>query len=150
MQSLRAACGVKTRWLEHLNCAWAAESCDAVATREGAAALYERLLANKEVAASGAGAAGLPAAPQPLDYEGDAPPSPEELEHVVTALLSAQLELARGFCAEAAFSLVLRQRLLVLHRLFHAVAAKYHDKDEVRPPSSSPGHFQCLSLSVQC
>ncbi|XP_063233987.1 probable E3 ubiquitin-protein ligase HERC1 isoform X2 [Bacillus rossius redtenbacheri] len=140
MLSLTAACNVKTKWLEHLNCVWAAEGCDSVATREGAGALYERLLASKEVSPAAGGEAPGPGqgSPAPPDYEGDAP-SPEELEHLVTALLSAQLELARGFCAEAPFSLVLRQRLLVLHRVFHAVAAKHHDKDEAKSQAAGGG-----------
>ena len=38
---------VKLKWAEHLNTSWLAEDCQAIALRDSALALYDRLLENK-------------------------------------------------------------------------------------------------------
>ena len=46
-------------------------------------------------------------------------------------MLNKQLDLAQTVRASTQFSSVLRQRLLVLERIFYAVNKKYHDKEQV-------------------
>ena len=65
------------------------------------------------------------------DYENEAV-SCEEQEHYLTALLTSQLTLARTVCADSPFAAVLQKRLVVLQRIFYAVASKYHDREKLR------------------
>ncbi|KAK7862054.1 hypothetical protein R5R35_011478 [Gryllus longicercus] len=127
---------VKMKWLDHLNSVWAGENCDNVCTRDGVFLLYERLVANKEVVISPSTSSVLNQNPVLPDFECESP-SVGELEHHVTALLNSQFELARSVCGESPFSVVLRQRLLVLWRIFHSVSTKYHDKEKVKSQSST-------------
>lgn len=46
-------------------------------------------------------------------------------------MLNNQLELAQTVRSSTQFSSVVRQRLLVLERIFYAVNKKYHDKEQV-------------------
>nr|CAD7425857.1 unnamed protein product [Timema monikensis] len=116
----------KVKWLDHLNSIWAAENSANISSRDAVNSLYDRLVVNKEVTNTNACTAPLNQGPALPEYEGDTP-TPGELEHHITALLAAQLELARAFSAESPFSVVLRQRLLVLQRIYYAVSTKYHD-----------------------
>ncbi|XP_046401290.1 probable E3 ubiquitin-protein ligase HERC1 isoform X2 [Ischnura elegans] len=121
---------IKKKWMDHLNGSWAGENSDSIATRDGTHLLYERLVANKEVVV-------LPPTNVPTqsplwtDFETEAP-TVAELDHHVTVLLSAQLELARCVCSESVFSVQLKKRLCVLERIYHAVWHKYHDKEKVK------------------
>ncbi len=65
------------------------------------------------------------------DYETEVV-SGEEQEHYLTALLTSQLTLARTVCAHSPFATVLHKRLVVLQRIFYAVANKYHDREKIR------------------
>ncbi|KAK7865742.1 hypothetical protein R5R35_005528 [Gryllus longicercus] len=127
---------VKMKWRDHLNSVWAGENCDNVCTRDGVFLLYERLVANKEDMISSTTSSVLNQNPVLPDFECESP-SVGKLEHHVTALLNSQFELARSVCAESPFSVVLRQRLLVLWRIFHSVLTKYHDKEKVKSQSST-------------
>lgn len=75
--------------------------------------------------------AALSQGPTLPDFDTADSPSTSELEQHVSELLSAQLLLARSICSESPFASILRQRLTVLQRMFHAIAAKHHDKDKV-------------------
>ncbi|XP_068081364.1 probable E3 ubiquitin-protein ligase HERC1 [Anabrus simplex] len=127
---------VKVKWLDHLNSMWAGEPCDSIATRDGVLLLYDRLITGKEVIITPATNSVLNQGPVLPDFECESPSS-GELEHHVTALLSSQLDLARTVCSESPFSVVLRQRLLVLRRIFHAVWTKYHDKEKMKSQLTS-------------
>lgn len=121
---------VKMKWLEHLNASWVSENSEVLTTREGVAGLYERLVTNQEVV-------NLPQPPlhvkPPLlpDFERDLP-TQEEQEHYLNALLSSQLALARTVCSDSPYAAVLQKRLVVLQRIFHALATKYHDREKAR------------------
>ncbi|XP_071450243.1 probable E3 ubiquitin-protein ligase HERC1 [Hetaerina americana] len=121
---------IKRKWMDHLNGSWAGENSDSIATRDGTHLLYERLVANKEVVI-------LPPTNVPTqgplwtDFETEVP-TVAELDHHVTVLLSAQLELARCVCSESVFSVQLKKRLCVLERIYHAVWHKYHDKEKAK------------------
>ncbi|XP_049838129.1 LOW QUALITY PROTEIN: probable E3 ubiquitin-protein ligase HERC1 [Schistocerca gregaria] len=130
---------LREKWLDHLNSTWVNENCEYVVTGHNLVSLFSRLLANKEVILTPASHikpnqdAGLP------DFECESPTA-AELDHHITSLLAAQLELAQHVCADSSFSLVLMHRLLVLRRIFYAIWAKYHDKDKVKclPHSRDP------------
>ena len=128
--SVLSVSNLKLKWQDHLNSVWAAENCDNIATRDGIMLLYDQLVSNKEVIVVPAPNSPLNQGPTLPDFECDSPSS-AELDHHISALLTTQLELARTFCSESPFATVLRQRLLVLQRIFHAVSMKYHDKEKV-------------------
>uniref|UniRef100_S4R7U2 E3 ubiquitin-protein ligase HERC1 n=1 Tax=Petromyzon marinus TaxID=7757 RepID=S4R7U2_PETMA len=126
---------VKLKWLEHLNGSWVLEDSESITTREGASALYDRLLANKEVVALPQQVMRLKG-PQLPDFERESLSS-EEQEHYLGALLASQLALAKTVCSDSPFAATLRQRLLVLQRIFYALASKYHDRGRARQQQAS-------------
>nr|CAD7579883.1 unnamed protein product [Timema californicum] len=137
----------KVKWLDHLNSIWAAENSANISSRDAVNSLYDRLVVNKEVTNTNACTAPLNQGPALPEYEGDTP-TPGELEHHITALLAAQLELAQAFSAESPFSVVLRQRLLVLQRIYYAVSTKYHDYAKIHCKNGRPGDRTCIVYYV--
>ena len=120
---------VKLKWLEHLNAVWVSEGSEVISSRDGVSSLYNRLLSNQEVVTMPHQVLHLKGPPLP-DFEQDSP-SQEEQEHYLNSLLSSQLALARAVCSDSPFSAMLQKRLIVLQRVFYAVANKYHDRDKV-------------------
>lgn len=127
---------VKLKWLEHLNSSWIAEDSECVATREGVAALYSKLLANKEAVVLPQQVLCLKG-PQLPDFERESVSS-EEQEHYLDALLGSQLALAKMVCSDSPFAAALRKRVLVLQRVFYALSNKYHDQGKVKQQQHSP------------
>ena len=121
---------VKLKWLEHLHTAWVSEGSEALASRDGVATLYSRLLSNQEVVAMPQQVLHLKGPLLP-DFDRE-PLSADEQEHYLNSLLSSQLTLARTVCSDSPFSSTLQKRLVVLHRIFHAISTKYHDRDKSR------------------
>ncbi|XP_013415675.1 probable E3 ubiquitin-protein ligase HERC1 [Lingula anatina] len=115
---------VRLKWLEHFHPSWVNEDCETMATREGTAKLYERLLMNKEVLTLPQHILQLKGPVLP-DFEQEAP-SLEEQEHYLDALLNSQLSLARVVCSDSPFAAVLQKRLVVLQRIFQAISSKFH------------------------
>ena len=120
--------GVKLKWLDHLNGSWVKEGGETVASREGITELYERLVVNQEL---------VPLPQQVLHLKGPPLPdvdcevlTPGEHEHYLSALLSSQLTLARAVYADSPFYGTLKKRLIVLHRIYHAITHKYHDQEK--------------------
>ena len=66
------------------------------------------------------------------DFEPPGGVSGEEQEHYLSGLLSSQLSLARSICSDSPFAAILQKRLIVLQRIFFAVASKYYCKDVQR------------------
>lgn len=91
--------------------------------------------------------AALSPGPTLPDFDTADSPSTAELEQHVSELLSAQLLLARSICSESPFASILRQRLTILQRMFHAIASKHHDKDKVSF-SQSASRLGLISVSV--
>lgn len=58
--------------------------------------------------------------------------SPEELEPLISAMLEQQLESAHLAMADTPFLTVLKQRQLVLQRIYYAVNTKFHGREKVR------------------
>ncbi|XP_051890412.1 LOW QUALITY PROTEIN: probable E3 ubiquitin-protein ligase HERC1 [Pristis pectinata] len=117
---------VLLKWLEHLNSSWALEDSESTATREGASALYEKLLQNKEVVGISHQAQNLigPRLPD-FEYESSAV---EERERYLSALLNSQQNLARTVFGNSPFAVALHMRLVSLQRIFYALSNKYHDR----------------------
>ena len=71
------------------------------------------------------------------DFEPPCGVSHEEQEHYLLGLLTSQLSLARAICSDSPFAAVLQKRLIVLQRIFFAIASKYHSKESVRNVSDT-------------
>ncbi|XP_052393189.1 probable E3 ubiquitin-protein ligase HERC1 isoform X2 [Carassius gibelio] len=130
---------VMLKWQEHLNSSWAAEDSVQTATRHGAAALYAKLVYNKEVVGLAQPVQDLmgPRLPD-FQYESNAE---EEKEEYLSALLHSQRCLAHRMLARTPFALSLHHRLVILQRVFYALHSKYHDRFRAplppQPSSSS-------------
>ncbi|XP_065100040.1 probable E3 ubiquitin-protein ligase HERC1 isoform X2 [Paramisgurnus dabryanus] len=130
---------VMLKWQEHLNGSWATEDSVQTATRHGAAALYAKLLYNKEVVGLAQPVQDLmgPRLPD-FQYESSAE---EEKEEYLSALLHSQRCLAHRMLARTPFALSVHHRLIVLQRVFYALHSKYHDRFRAplppQPSSSS-------------
>lgn len=127
---------VKLKWLEHLNSSWITEDSESIATREGVALLYAKLLANKEAVLLPQQVLCLKG-PQLPDFERESLSSDEQ-EHYLDALLGSQLALAKMVCSDSPFAAALRKRVLVLQRIFYALSNKYHDQGKVKQQQHSP------------
>ncbi|CAF90789.1 unnamed protein product [Tetraodon nigroviridis] len=127
---------VKLKWLEHLNSSWITEDSESIATREGVAVLYAKLLANKEAVLLPQQVLCLKG-PQLPDFERESLSSDEQ-EHYLDALLGSQLALAKMVCSDSPFAAALRKRVLVLQRIFYALSNKYHDQGKVKQQQHSP------------
>ncbi|XP_042891775.1 probable E3 ubiquitin-protein ligase HERC1 isoform X3 [Penaeus japonicus] len=69
--------------------------------------------------------------PQLPDYEPEPPSSADQLSHV-NALLASQAALARSTAAQPRFSALLHKRLIVLQRIYHALARSFHQGSRER------------------
>ncbi|XP_072108525.1 probable E3 ubiquitin-protein ligase HERC1 isoform X1 [Mobula birostris] len=114
------------KWLEHLNSSWALEDTESTATREGASALYEKLLQNREVVGISHQVQNL-IGPKLPDFEHESS-AVEERERYLSALLNSQQNLARTVFGNSPFAVALHMRLVSLQRIFHALSNKYHDR----------------------
>uniref|UniRef100_A0A9J8D3K3 HECT-type E3 ubiquitin transferase n=1 Tax=Cyprinus carpio carpio TaxID=630221 RepID=A0A9J8D3K3_CYPCA len=135
------------KWQEHLNSSWAAEDSVQTATRHGAAALYAKLVYNKEVVGLAQPVQDLmgPRLPD-FQYESSAE---EEKEEYLSALLHSQRCLAHRMLARTPFALSLHHRLMILQRVFYALHSKYHDRFRAPlppQPSSSSAEGGALEL----
>ncbi|KAM8872529.1 putative E3 ubiquitin-protein ligase HERC1 isoform 2-T2 [Synchiropus picturatus] len=117
---------VLLKWQEHFNSAWAAEDSIQTATRNGAAALYNKLLQNKEVVTMAQPVHEL-VGPRLPDFECESCSSAEK-EDYLSALLRSQRWLTHRMLMQTSFTLGLHQRLVVFQRIFYALHNKYHDK----------------------
>lgn len=137
----------KSKWLDHYNNIWVSGASEVIATREGILILFGRLLTNKEICQV------PPSQCIPRggilkkfltihdDYSRvsaifpDFDPSkvsPDKLEPLISAMLEQQLESAYVAMADTPFFTVLKQRLLVLQRIYYAVNTKFHGREKVK------------------
>lgn len=124
------------KWQEHLNSSWAAEDSIQTATRYGAAALYNKLLHNKEVVILAQPIQEL-IGPRLPDFECESCASAEKEEYL-SSLLHSQRWLAHRMLTQASYTLGLQNRLVVLQRIYYALHSKYHDKFRMQLPSQPP------------
>lgn len=116
--------------LDHLNSSWVTEGKETVIDRDEINKLYERLLAHQELVLMPQQILHLKGPPLP-DIDHDTL-SPGEQEHYITALLSSQLMLARAIYTDSPFYNVLKKKLIVLHRIYYAIAHKYHNREKLQ------------------
>ncbi|KAG5885881.1 hypothetical protein JTB14_019144 [Gonioctena quinquepunctata] len=123
-----ASTNIELEWVEHTNSTWASKNSDNIANRDLVQSMYDILLQNKEVRVI----------PITLSYYNDVqvlpsfqrdPPSINDLNRYILTLLTSQLQLAKEVCSSTQFSLILKQRLLILKRIYYALLKKYHDRD---------------------
>ncbi|XP_067431218.1 probable E3 ubiquitin-protein ligase HERC1 isoform X7 [Thunnus thynnus] len=126
---------VLLKWQEHFNSSWAAEDSVQTATRHGAAALYNKLLHNKEVVTLAQPVQEL-VGPRLPDFECESCASAEKEEYL-SSLLHSQRWLAHRMLTQTSYTLSLHHRLVVLQRIYYALHTKYHDKFRVQLPSQS-------------
>ncbi|KAJ8286644.1 hypothetical protein GJAV_G00041500 [Gymnothorax javanicus] len=135
---------VMLKWQEHLNSSWSAEDSVQTATRGGAAALYAKLLRNKEVVGLAQPVQEL-LGPRLPDFQYEASAA-EEREEYLAALLHSQRCLAHRMLARTPYALSLHHRTVALQRIYYALHSKYHDRFRALPPapSSSSSATGCL------
>ncbi|XP_047185393.1 probable E3 ubiquitin-protein ligase HERC1 isoform X3 [Scophthalmus maximus] len=126
---------VLLKWQEHFNSSWAAEDSGQTARRHRAAALYSRLLHNKEVVTLAQPVQEL-VGPRLPDFECESSASAEKEEYL-SSLLHSQRWLAHRMLTQTSYTLGLHHRLVVLQRIYYALHSKYHDKFRVQLPSQS-------------
>uniref|UniRef100_A0A4W6C7G9 HECT-type E3 ubiquitin transferase n=1 Tax=Lates calcarifer TaxID=8187 RepID=A0A4W6C7G9_LATCA len=140
---------VLLKWQEHFNSSWAAEDSVQSARRHGAAALYSKLLHNKEVVTLAQPVQEL-VGPRLPDFECETSASAEKEEYL-SSLLHSQRWLAHRMLTQTSYTLGLHHRLVVLQRIYYALHSKYHDKFRVQLPSQSTdsgtecGHLELAS-----
>lgn len=138
---------VLLKWQEHFNSSWAAEDTIETARRRWAAALYDRLLQNKEVVTLAQPIQEL-VGPRLPDFECESSASAEK-EDYLASLLNSQRWLAHRMLTQTSFTLSLHHRLVVFQRIYYAIHSKYHDKYCVQLPSqSTDGGKECGQLEV--
>lgn len=127
----KAYFNVETKWQDHLNGRWCAENCDILANQDSVRLIYNELIFNKELIPIPSvnilqnDSSLLP----DFDWE---PPLTLELQHYVKNLLESQLELAKNVCSSSSFSIILKQRLAILKRIFFALWTRYHEKEKTK------------------
>lgn len=155
------------KWHDHLNSNWMKERFETVSTRGGLQCLYVRLLENKVILHYSSEKSSVPYSykdlvfqelsettsqsnhfvsefihePSSLGLPLIPPGSRKDVEAQIQALLDSQTRLARNFCQESSFMSVLRKRLIVLHRIFHAYIVKFNIRDK----TWNKVGFQCHS-----
>lgn len=121
---------IELEWVEHTNSGWSTKDCDNLANRDFVQIVYENLLHNKEVRIAPASTVSYNDVQMLPDFQSDLHVT-SDLDQYVTSLLVAQQELAKAICTQTNFAVVLKQRLLILKRIFYALVRKYHDKEKV-------------------
>lgn len=129
---------IELEWVEHTNSTWALKNSDNIANRDLVQSMYDTLLQNKEVRVIPTTFASYNDIQVLPSFQYD-PPTIDEINHYVITLLTSQLQLAREVCSSTQFSVILKQRLLILKRIYFALLMKYHDKEKPEPQSVDPG-----------
>ncbi|XP_018567016.1 probable E3 ubiquitin-protein ligase HERC1 [Anoplophora glabripennis] len=134
---------IELEWVEHTNSVWAQKNCDGIANRDILQSMYGILLQNKEIRIIPTTLASYNDVQHLPSFQYD-PISHTELNEYIRNLLTSQLELAREVCSSTTFSVVLKQRLIVLNRIYHALSMKYHDKET----NSTQNLDQCSGANI--
>lgn len=123
------AANIELDWVEHTNTHWCGKDCDNIANRDLVHSMYDILLQNKEIRVIPSTMAlfnDVQILPS-FQYEST---SITELNSYISILLTSQFDLATHVCSSNQFAIILKQRLLILKRIYHALLAKYHDKEK--------------------
>ncbi|XP_060527187.1 probable E3 ubiquitin-protein ligase HERC1 [Cylas formicarius] len=120
---------VELEWSENTNSSWAAKDADSVANRDSVQSMYEALLQNNEVRLIPSTTLSYDDVQTLPSFQYD-PPASSELEDYLDTLLSSQLQLAKETCTSTQFAVILKERMVILRRIYHALKVKYHEKDQ--------------------
>lgn len=138
---------VELELIDHTNSSWCLKDCDTVANRDLVQSMYDCLLQNKEVR--------LIPTTLPLFNDAQILPSFQydnvsnsEINQYISTLLTSQIEFARNVCTSTQFAVILKQRLLILRRIYHALIMKYHVKDKKDQSTSENPTTHALSKEV--
>ncbi|XP_074033510.1 probable E3 ubiquitin-protein ligase HERC1 isoform X2 [Leptinotarsa decemlineata] len=123
---------IELEWVDHTNSIWALKNCDNIAIRDLVQSMYEVLLQTKEVRLIPTTVSSYNDIQVIPSFQNE-PPSVNDLNHYIITLLTSQLQLAKEVCSSTQFSLMLKQRLLILKRIYYALLKKYHDKEKAEP-----------------
>lgn len=115
---------IDQEWADHTNSSWASKDCDGLALRDYVQSMYETLLSNKEIRVIPASITCYNDVQMLPDFQYE-PTQTSELEQYITNLLSSQLELAKHVCSSTPFAVLLKKRLLILKRIYYALATRY-------------------------
>ncbi|XP_061887279.1 probable E3 ubiquitin-protein ligase HERC1 isoform X3 [Entelurus aequoreus] len=138
---------VLLKWQEHLNSSWAAEDSVQTATRHGAAALYNKLLHNKEVVSVAQPVQEL-VGPRLPDFECQSCATAEKEEYL-SSLLHSQRWLSHCMLTQTRYTHSLHHRLVVLQRIYYALHTKYHDNFRTQLPAQvANGGTECGQLEL--
>lgn len=119
---------IELEWLEHTNSLWASKNVDQIANRDFVQFNYDILLENKEIHIEGKPIVTYDDMQVIPSFQYD-PATVSELNYYITTLLTSQHQLAREVCTANPFAYILRQRLIVLQRFYHAIMTKFHGKE---------------------
>ncbi|KAL1506224.1 hypothetical protein ABEB36_005622 [Hypothenemus hampei] len=129
---------VQFEWTDNTNLSWAHKDTDNIANRDLVQSMYDSLVQNKEVHVIPSGSGNfndvqvLPA----FQYEF---PTVSDLNSFLSTLLTSQLQLAKEVCSTSQFSVIMKQRMILLKKIYNALVLKYHKE------KSNEGH----SLNVR-
>lgn len=124
-------------WAEHANVSWCLKDCDAIASRDSVQFLFDILVQNKEVRLIPYNSVSCNDF-QTLPYFQYESPSISDLNQYVTSLLTSQLDLAKETCSSTSFATTLKQRVLILKRIYHAITKKYHNNESTEIQKTEP------------
>ena len=119
---------VRTKWAEHTSLSWCVEKDILLVERNAVNDLYNKLITNQEVVVVQQ-AALQTKSPSLPDFDRESV-SVQEQEHFLNVLFHSQFQLAQLAYSHSSFAIVLQKRLLVLQRMIHAIASKYHSRDK--------------------
>ncbi|XP_019763936.2 probable E3 ubiquitin-protein ligase HERC1 isoform X1 [Dendroctonus ponderosae] len=117
---------VELEWNETTNLTWAQKDTDSIANRDCVQSMYDTLVQNKEVRAIPAVSVSFNDVQTLPSFQYD-PPTTSELNTFLNTLLASQHQLAKGICSSSPFSVLLKQRMVVLKRIFYALVKRYHE-----------------------
>ncbi|XP_030752542.1 probable E3 ubiquitin-protein ligase HERC1 [Sitophilus oryzae] len=120
---------IELEWVEQTNSTWAQKDTDNIANRDLVQSMYDVLLQNKEVRVIPTTLSSYNDVQALPSFQYEAPTS-LELTNYLNTLLTSQHQLAREICSSTQFSVLLKQRMMILKRIYYALIIKYHDKDK--------------------
>lgn len=121
---------IELDWKEHKNGLWSLQDCDSIANRDLVQSIYDILLQNEEVRLVPYTTSSNNTDSQLLQQFQFESGSAADLKHYARKIIHLQFELVKETFSASNFPQVLKQRLLILKRIYHAILTQYHDKDK--------------------
>lgn len=122
---------IEFEWLNHTNTTWSLKDCDNVANRDLVQSMYDLLIQHKEVrvmSSTPSHVNDVQMLPH-FQYENT---SNSDIHYYISTLLVSQFESARYLCSSSQFAISLKQRLLILKRIYYALMKKFYDKKKCK------------------